>query len=200
MRVEHDLRRRRRADARADRRRRPRPRVPDRPSSSRPRRCGCRSPTTSTGTRRCPRTCARRSRSSGGRRPATATSTATTSWSRACELGERRRRDPAAARLRRGPGRHLPRPRAAARPTTTSPCYRWLERALGRRRDRPPRQARHARVAAGQDARAQRRLRARRGARPTAARLPVRRQRPRRGRAGQAPRARRRSSTTSSRR
>ena len=35
---------------------------------------------------------------------------------------QRARRDPAAARLRRRPGRHLPRPRAAARRTTTSPA------------------------------------------------------------------------------
>ena len=72
----------------------------------------------------------------------------------------------------------LPRPRAAA----DAPLPRLLPVArprLGRRRDRAPRQARHARVAARQDARALGRLRARRRARRHAARLPVRRQRPR---------------------
>ena len=106
------------------------------------------------------------------------------------ELGNVLVADPAAARLRRRPGRHLPRPRAAAH----APLPGVLPVArprLGRRRDRPPRQARHARVAARQDARALGRVRARRGARRHAARLPVRRQRPGRGRAGQAPRARR---------
>ena len=68
--------------------------------------------------------------------------------------------------------------------------YRWLTQQ--RRRDRPPRQARHARVAAGQGARAEQRLRARRLPRRHAALLPLRGQRPRRGHAGQAPRPRRR--------
>ena len=63
---------------------------------------------------------------------------------------------------------------------------------LRRTRGRPPRQARHAGVAARQGARAVGRLRARRGARRPAAALPVHRQRPRRGDAGQAPGARHR--------
>ena len=102
---------------------------------------------------------------------------------------QRAARDPAAARLRREPGRDLPRPRPRARP----PLPRDLPLAVpARRRDRPPRQARHARVAAGQGARAERGLRARRLPRRHPALLSVRRQRPRRGHAGQAPRPRRR--------
>ena len=92
--------------------------------------------------------------------------------------------------------RHVPRPRPARRRTTTWPRYRWLtmargRRRVGRRRHRPPRQARHAGVAAGQGAGAVGRLLPRRGDRRRAALLPVRRQRPRRGHAGQAARPRR---------
>ena len=103
------------------------------------------------------------------------------------------------AGLRRRPDRHLPRPRPAAAP----PLPRLLPlagRGLGRRRRRAPRQARHARVAAGQGRRAVGGVRPRRCARRPAAALPVRRQRPRRGHPGQAPRPRRRSSTTCLRR
>ena len=60
---------------------------------------------------------------------------------------QRARRDPAAARLRRGSGGHLPRPGAAAH----APLPRLLplaRRRVGRGRDRAPGQARHARVAA----------------------------------------------------
>ena len=63
-------------------------------------------------------------------------------------------------------------------------------RVLRRRRGRAPGQARHARVAARQGPRPVGRLRARRRARRPAADLPVHRQRPGRGHAGQAPRAR----------
>ena len=74
-------------------------------------------------------------------------------------------------------------------------AYRWLEaprRRLRRARRRPPGQARHAGVAAGQGPRAVGRLRAGRGARRPAAGLPVHRQRPGRGHPGQAARPRRR--------
>ena len=64
-------------------------------------------------------------------------------------------------------------------------------RRVGRRRRRAPGQARDAGVAARQGQRAVRRLRARRRAGRPAAGLPVRRQRPRRGHPGQAPRPRR---------
>ena len=103
--------------------------------------------------------------------------------------GQRRPADPAAARLRREPDRDLPRPR----PRADAPLPRRLPLAGARLRGgrrRPPRQARLARVAARQERRAVRELRHRRGARQPAAGLPVPRQRPRRGRAGQAPRAR----------
>jgi cobaltochelatase CobN len=67
---------------------------------------------------------------------------------------QRRADDPAAARLRREPDRDLPRPRPAAEP----PLPRRLplarrsaeQRRLRCGRRRPPRQARHARVAARQ--------------------------------------------------
>ncbi len=98
---------------------------------------------------------------------------------------------PAAARLRRGPDRRVPHARSAG----AAPLPRLLpvaRRRLGRRRRRAPRQARHARVVAGQGAG----LSA--ACPPDAALgdlpllLPVRRQRPRRGHAGQAPGPRRR--------
>jgi Cobalamin biosynthesis protein CobN and related Mg-chelatases len=86
--------------------------------------------------------------------------------------------DPAAARVRREPGGDLPRPRAAA----LAPLPRRLPlagaRVRGRRGD-PPRQARHAGVAAGQGPRALGGVRPGRGARRAAAGLPVHRQRPR---------------------
>ena len=69
-------------------------------------------------------------------------------------------------------------------------AYRWLEQSVRRARGRPRRQARDARVAARQGPRAVGRLRARRRARRPAAVLPVHRQRPGRGDAGQAPRPR----------
>ena len=73
------LRRRRRAHPRADRRRRPRPGVPVRhAAAARPPR-GCRSPSTSSGSRRCRPSCASRWSRRGARRPASSTSTATTS-------------------------------------------------------------------------------------------------------------------------
>ncbi len=103
---------------------------------------------------------------------------------------QRRRGDPAAARLRRGPGRHLPRPRAAADPPL--PRLLPLDRgALGRATPSST-SASTARWSGlpGKMLAPQRVLRPRRGARLAAARLPVRRQRPRRGRAGQAPRPR----------
>ena len=73
------LRRRRRADARADRGRRPRRRVPHRRAARRLAAAAAGRATTSRGTRSCPSRCARRWRSAGARRRATATSTATTS-------------------------------------------------------------------------------------------------------------------------
>ena len=80
-------------------------------------------------------------------------------------------------------------PEAAADPPL--PGLLPLDRGgVGRRRDRAPRQARNPRVDAGQDARAERVVRAGRRPRLAPADLPVRRQRPRRGRPGQAPRAR----------
>ena len=72
-------------------------------------------------------------------------------------------------------------------------AYRWLGAAqtgLRCARRRPPRQARLDGVAARQERRALGRLRDRRRDRQPAADLPVPGQRPRRGRAGQAPRAR----------
>ena len=109
---------------------------------------------------------------------------------------ERRAHDPAAARLRREPDRDLPRPGPAA----VAPLPGGLplardargRRRLRRARGRPPGQARHAGVAARQGARPVGVLRARRRARRPAAVLPVHRQRPGRGHAGQAPRPRHR--------
>ena len=106
----------------------------------------------------------RRSRSAGARRPATATSTATTSWSRASSSAtssSRSSRRAATARTRSG-STTTP---SCRRPTTTSPATAGSTARWGARRDRPPRQARHAGVDAGQDARAERVLRARRRAR-----------------------------------
>ena len=77
------------------------------------------------------------------------------------------------------------------RPTTTSrPTAGSEARRFGAARRRAPRQARLDGVAARQERRAVRVLRHRRGDRRPAADLPVPRQRPGRGRAGQAPRAR----------
>ena len=126
------------------------------------------------------------------------------------------------ARRRPRVQRHRPRrtcssrsSRRGATATIRSPCttrpdlpppHHYLgllplaRRGVGRRRDRPPRQARHARVAARQGDGPVGRLLPRRRARRRAVLLPVRRQRPRRGHAGQAAHARRRSSTTCSRR
>ena len=156
------LRRRRRADPRAHRRRRPRPRVPHRRAARGRDRRACRSPTTRRGSRRCPQALrdavdARR----GARRRASGTSTATTScspgWSSATSSSPSSRR--AATARTRSAIYHDPE-----LPPTHHylAAYRWLRTRLGRRRDRPPRQARHARVAAGQGARARAR-----DARPT---------------------------------
>ena len=78
-RVEHAVRGRRRARPRAHRRGRPRPRVPVGRRSSRRRPRGCRSPTTRRGSPRSPPRCARRWWRRGARRPASGTSTGTTS-------------------------------------------------------------------------------------------------------------------------
>ena len=69
-------------------------------------------------------------------------------------------------------------------------AYRWVDARLRRPRGRAPRQARLDGVAARQERRALRGLRDRRRHRQPAAGLSLPRQRPRRGRAGQAPRAR----------
>ena len=76
--------------------------------------------------------CARRSRSRWGPAPGDRYVDGDDLVVAGLELGERRRGDPAAARLRRGSGRHLPRPRAAARPTTTSPATAGSRRAGAR--------------------------------------------------------------------
>ena len=190
MRVERAVRRRRRADARADRRRRPRPRVPHR----RPARglaaaaAGRRLP--ATGTRRCPRALREAMEERWGPPPGDRFVDGDDFVIAGLELGNVL----VAIQPPRGYGED---PVGIYHDPELPPthhylaCYRWLDRGLGRRRDRPPRQARHAGVAARQDARAVGRLRARRRARRHPARLPVRRQRPGRGRAGQAPRARR---------
>ena len=97
--------------------------------------------------------------------------------------------DPAAARLRREPGRDLPR----SRPAAVAPLPGGVPVAgqgFRRRRDRAPGQARDAGVAARQGARPVRRVRAGRGARRPAGGVPVHRQRPGGGHAGQAARAR----------
>ena len=97
--------------------------------------------------------------------------------------------DPAAPRLRREPGRDLPRSRHGA--VAPLPGRLPLGGAGVRRsRRRPPRQARLDGVAAGQERRAVGVLRHRRRDRQPAADLPVPRQRPGRGCAGQAPCAR----------
>ena len=96
---------------------------------------------------------------------------------------------PAAARLRRQPGRHLPRPGPAAQP----PLPGRLPLAgcgIRRARRRAPGQARQPGVAAGQDAGHVGGLRIRRRAGRPAADLPVPGQRPRRGHPGQAAGAR----------
>jgi hypothetical protein len=101
------------------------------------------------------------------------------------DLRQRGADDPAAARFRREPDRDLPRPGPAAEP----PLPRRVPLAgaeLRRRRAAAPRQARHAGVAAGQGPRHVGVLRPGRRARRAAADLPVHRQRPRRGHAGQA--------------
>ena len=193
------LRRRRRAHPRADRRRRPRPGVPHRRRSCTAPPRACRSPTTSSGSTRCPtqlreaddrdvgpgaRRVVRRRRRLRGRRP---------------RPRQRLRRHPAAARLRREPGRDLPRPRPRARP----PLPRDLP--LARPAAAPTRSSTSASTARSSGCRA-RRSGSSAACAPDAvpggraALLPVRRQRPRRGHAGQAPRPRRRSSTTSCRR
>ena len=74
---------------------------------------------------------------------------------------QRARRHPAAPRLRRRPGGRVPLAQPAARPPLPG-LLPLARRGLGRRRHRPPRQARHARVAAGQGPRAVGRLLARR--------------------------------------
>ena len=87
------------------------------------------------------------------------------------------------------PDRDLPRPRPPADP----PLPRGLlvdDRRVRRRRRRPPRQARHPGVAAGQVARSLALVRSRRRPARRAALLPLRRQRSRRGDAGQAAGAR----------
>ena len=61
---------------------------------------------------------------------------------------------PAAAGVRGRPDRHVPRRPTCRRPTTTSPSTAGCDAGLGRRRRRPPRQARHPRVAARQGHRA----------------------------------------------
>ena len=165
MRRRARLRRRRRADPRADRRRRPRPRVPHRRRSSPPRRCACRSPTTCAWYATLPeRRCATSMEERWGPPPGDRYVDGDDFVIAGLELGN----VVVAIQPPRGYGEDpvgdLPRPRAAADP----PLPRLLplaRRGMGRRRDRPPRQARHARVAAGQDARAERGVRARRRAR-----------------------------------
>ena len=132
----------------------------------------------------------RRSRSAGARRRATATSTATTSWSRGSSSGNVLRRDPAAARLRRGPGRRSTTTPSCRRRTTTSPATAGSTRVWGA--DAIVHLGKHGTLEwlPGKMLALSAGVRARRRARRRAARLPVRRQRPRRGRAGQAPRAR----------
>ncbi len=97
---------------------------------------------------------------------------------------------PAAPGLWRRPGRRVP----LAQPGAGAPLPRLLpvaRRGLGRRRDRPPRQARDPGVVAGQGVGAVGRLLARRGDRRRPVLLPVRGERPRRGQPGQAPDPRR---------
>ncbi len=143
------LRQRRRAHPRPDRDRRPRRRVPLRP----PARAGHRA---ALGRRlhRVVQLAAGRAHAADGRDLGPAARRALHRRrrlrDRGAGAGQRAARHPAAARLRREPGRDLPRPGPRARP----PLPRDLPLAVpARRRDRPPRQARHAGVAAGQGAR-----------------------------------------------
>ena len=78
--------------------------------------------------------------------------------------------------------------RTSPRRTATSPSISGCATRFGAHADRPSRQARQPRMAARQGHRPLRRLPARGRARAAAASLPVHRQRPRRGHAGQAPR------------
>ena len=93
---------------------------------------------------------------------------------------------PAAPGLRREPDRRLPLPRPAADPPLPG-LLPVAGTVVGRRRRRPRRQARQPRMAARQGRRPVGRLRPRRRPRRPAAGLPLRRQRSRRGHAGQAP-------------
>ena len=90
---------------------------------------------------------------------------------------------PAAAGLRREPGRHLPRPGSAAQPPLPGRLPLDRTHVFRRGRGRAPRQARQPGVAARQDARHVRGVRRRRRAGQPAADLPVPGQRP-----GRAPR------------
>ncbi|MCY1517934.1 hypothetical protein D9M68_526370 [compost metagenome] len=110
---------------------------------------------------------------------------------RRAAAGPRVRRHPAGTRARpAGPGRlrELPRRRAGA--AAQLPRVLFLAaRCVRHRRGRPRRQARQPRMAAGQEPRTVGHLLARRHPRAAAQRVSLHRQRPRRGRAGQAPHA-----------
>ena len=181
---------RRRADPHADRRGRSRRRVAHRGAARGATRRGCRCATTSGWFDALPdelRDGMPRALGRGARRAVRRRRR--DRRARCLQFGNVRAGDPAAARVRREPDRDLPRPGAAAAHHYLA-AYRWLDQVVRRRRGRPPRQARHARVAARQGARLSARCAPDAVLGDAAAGLPVHRQRPGRGHAGQAPRPR----------
>ena len=158
-------------------------------TSSRPRRCGCRSPTTSRWYATLPAALRDGDRGALGPAAGRPLRRRRRLRDRRARARQRARRDPAAARLRRDPVGIYHDPEL---PPTHHylACYRWLDRVWGA--DAIVHLGKHGTLEwlPGKMLGALGRLRARRRARRHAARLPVRRQRPRRGRAGQAPRAR----------
>ena len=104
------------AHARADRGRRPRPRVPHRRRSSPRRRCGCRSRDYLAWYATLPASLRDGDRGALGPAAGRPLRRRRRLRDRGAGARQRARRHPAAARLRRGPGRDLPRPRAAADP------------------------------------------------------------------------------------
>ena len=169
---------------------------PGRPTARRARpraqaACACRSPTTAAFFATLPSRCARPLAARWGaperdpfcrrrrlpRSPSTASATSSSASSRRAATTSIRRRPITI--------------RTSCRRTAISPSMPGCARSFGARRDRPCRQARQSRMAAGQGAGAVGDVLAGSGARAAAARLSVHRQRSGRGHAGEAARRRR---------
>ena len=184
---------RRRADPRPDRGRRPGPGLAHRGTAGRQPDPDRRGPLPRLVRRPCPPTCGARVEQHWGPAPGELYVDDGRHRPRRAARRERPADGAAAARFRGEPGRDLPRPGPAAVPPLPGRlplAGRPRAEAVRRRRDRAPRQARQPGVAARQDVGMCASLRHRRGARRPAAGLPVPGQRPGRGHAGQAPRAR----------